>query len=422
MSEKISFSLAVFVLIARLAAADGLQPSVQQTGSAVLLLQNGQAIEGLIQRNGDYYAVTGPDQEMQIRISSVEFVCRDLREGYERKKAAIHRDDIQQHLQLLLWCERHGLFDCARLELDAAEAIDRDHPMIAVLRRRLKIESQPVAGRSRPAEKVEPPPSDEQLDHMTRGMPPGTVEIFVQIVQPILLNHYPGARGYALPDNKRLQLMRPALGQSPGRRITQRNLYAVLQCIDWTNPGESPMLKAAPGSPSGTAGSGFPAKYSPQYKKLAKWVYLVTQKEMPPDEGGAENVSFADLAAGELSPAHTRPATHIPYSPSTVGKGAADEGVGHDKDIKDIRDGKEKPDAEGDGAAKAMADRHAKPKTAQGNSDSAHAPRPVPADRAAAQAIDSVDPYDPAAFNNQADAPTEMPTPAARALHGGGQP
>ena len=247
--EKSLSALTVFVLIARLAAADGPPTSVprQKTrpSSCSATAKSSKAISS---RNGDYYAVTGPDQEMQIRVSSVEFICCDLRDGYERKKAAIHRDDIQQHLQLLLWCERHGLLDCARQELDAVEAIDPDHPMIAVLRRRLKIESQPVAGQARPAEKVERPPSDEILDHMTRGMPPGTVELFVQVVQPILLNHYPGARGYSLPDNKRLQLMRPPLHEMPGRRITQRNLYAVLQCIDWANPGESPMLKAASGS------------------------------------------------------------------------------------------------------------------------------------------------------------------------------
>ena len=136
---------------------------------------------------------------------------------------------------------------------------------------------------------------------------------------------------------------------------------------------------------------------------------------MPSDDGGADNESFADLAAGELSPARARPARHIPYSPASLS---------HDKEVKDIRDGavsKEKSDAGGKEADGAVTDRHGKPKTAQGNSESAHAPQRLPADRAAAQAIDSVDPYDPATFNNQADAPTEMPTPAARALHGGGQ-
>ncbi len=246
MSAKISLALTVFLLISWLsAAADGPPAStIQIAGPSVLLLRNGQVIEGHIERNGGYYTVTSPGQEMQIHAASVEFLCHDLREGYQRKKAAVQPDDIQQHLQLLLWCERHGLLDCARQELDAAEAIDRTHPMIAVLRRRLKIEAQPGSAPARPAEKIEPPPSDEKLDHMIRDMPAGTVELFVQVVQPILLNHYPGARGYALPNNKRLQLMRPPLGETPGRRLTERNLYAVLQCIDFSSPGESPMLKA----------------------------------------------------------------------------------------------------------------------------------------------------------------------------------
>ena len=34
------------------------------------------------------------------------------------------------------------------------------------------------------------------------------------------------------------------------------------------------------------------------------------------------------------------------------------------------------------------------------------------------QALDASDPYDPAEFNNQANAPTTLPTPAARVLHG----
>lgn len=401
MSGKISSLLVLFLFTtAGLAGAEGPPPASQEAIPGVLLLRNGQVIEGHIERNGDYYTVTAPDQEIEIHVASVEFLCRDLRDGYQRKKAAIQPNDVQQHLDLLLWCERHGLLDCARAELDTVETIDRGHPMIAVLRRRLKIESQQKAEPPRPAGKVEPPPSDEILNHMTRGMPPGTVELFVQVVQPILLNHYPGASGYILPDNKSLQLMRPSLGETPSRRITQRNLYAVLQCIDLDNPGESPMLKVSIGPAAGKAAAAFPGRYSTQYQKLLQWVYLVAQKPMPAEEpGGVENASFADLATGESSPAVNRSLPHIRYFPS------ADHG-------------KEKPTAEPDATADPAAGR--KPK-AKSNSDAAagdHAPRRSPANRAAAAAIDSVDPYDPATFNNQANAPTELPTPAARVLHG----
>jgi hypothetical protein len=400
MSEKISLVLAVFLLNVHLAAADSPPPAANAPAtSGILLLRNGQVIEGHIERNGDYYTITAPGQEMNVHTSGVEFLCRDLRDGYQRKKAAIQPTDAQQHLQLLLWCERHGLLDCARQELDAVEAIDRNHPMIAVLRRRLKIESQPASEPVRTAEKIQPPPSDDQLKQMTRGMPPGTVELFVQVVQPILLNHYPGARGYALPDNKRLQLMRPPLGETPGQRITLRNLHSVLQCIDWNNPGDSPMLKATSGLSAGAA-SEFPVRNSTQYWKLAQWVYLVAQKPMPAEEGGGDNASYTDLAGEEAQTAHNRPAPHIPYMPASVGR----------KEIK------EKPAAETDAPAAAIADVHAKPKTAK-EPDDAHTPRRIPADRAAAQAIDSIDPYDPATFNNQGGAPNEMPTPAERALN-----
>ena len=422
MSGKISIALAQLVFLAQFAAASGPPGSTIQIASpSVLLLRNGQVIEGHIERNGDYYTVTAPSEEIQIHAADVEFLCRDLHDGYQRKKAAIQVGDIQQHLQLLLWCERHDLMDCARQELDAVEAIDRRHPMIAVLRRRLKIESQPASASCRPAEKIEPPPSDEQLDHITRGMPPGTVELFVQVVQPILLNHYPGARGYSLPDNKRLQLMRPALGETPGRRLTQRNLYAVLQCIDFNSPGESPMLNASGGSSGGMAGE-FPTHYSTQYQKLAQWVYLVAQKPIPAEEGGGgENVSFAELAGGDLAPVRNRPAPHIPYLPSSSGKATGSEGalpgsVGRGKDVKDNKDGNDRLDVAEDSTV--AAGRHGKSKAASKESDNTHPPPRTQADRAAAQAIESVDPYDPATFNNQADGPTEMPTPAARSLGG----
>jgi len=432
MSGKIFLALTVLLFIVQLAVAENPSPTASAADSGVLLLRNGQVIEGHIVRNGDCYVVSAPDQELQIHAASVEFLCRDLRDGYQRKKAAIRADDIQDHLQLLLWCERHEMLDLARQELDAAEAIDRDHPMIAVLRRRLKIESQQTSTPARPAEKVEQPPGNEQLDQMTRGMPPGTVELFVQVVQPILLNHYPGVRGYALPDNKHLQLTRPPLGESPGRRITQRNLYAVLQCIDGNNPGESPLLKASAGSAVGAGAGSFPARYSTQYLKLAQWVYLVAQKPMPAEDNGVENTSFADLAGGAPQPGRVSSSRHIPYLPPASGRGAGGEGlpstsgrgaggegllpnsVARDKDDKDDKEIKDGRDA-------APADHRSKPRAAR-ESDETRSARRIPAERAAAQAIEDIDPYDPATFNNQANAPTQMPTPASRTLNGGGRP
>jgi hypothetical protein len=412
MSRKISLLLGIFLVIASAAAGAEPPSSPPGDGPGVLLLRNGQVIEGHIERDGNYYKVTSPDQELQVHVASVEFTCHDLREGYRQKKAVMQSTDIEQHLQLFYWCERHGLLDCAGDELRAAEVLDREHPMIAVLRRRLKIEMQEKKEPSHRSEKGPPPPSDEILDQMVRGMPPGTVESFAKVVQPILLNHCPGAVGYVLPGQKRLQLIRPPLNESPSRRITQRNLYAVLECIDWDNPGESPLLKASVGSKAAGVVGSFPRKHSMLYEKLAQWVYQVAQKPMPAEEtvgGEAENVSFAELAGGTPTPgglaAMNRSTPRIPYLPSTkrgTGKSAAES------------EGDRSP--EGDSNPERGGP--ARPLAAGRPSSSARGALKTAAEHAIAPAIDGIDPYDPAAFNNQADAPAVLPTPAARVLQG----
>jgi hypothetical protein len=236
-------------------------------------------------------------------------------------------------------------------------------------------------------------------------MPPGTVEKFVDVVQPILLNHCPGAIGYVLPGQKHLVLMRPPLGERPSRRVTQRNLYAVLECIDCDNPGESPLLKASVGSGNAASVGTFPRKHSEQYEKLAQWVYLVAQKPMPAEEidsGGFDsvaggNASFADLAGGAPTlsgPVMNRPAPRLLYPPATK-PGA----------------GKSSAESDADGASDSGAP--AKPSAGGHSSGSSHgALKSLPA------AVEVVDPYDPASFNNQPNAPVTLPTPAAQVLHG----
>ena len=268
-------------------------------------------------------------------------------------------------------------------------------PMISVLRRRLKVETQQKNEPRRPVDSGSPPPSDEELDHMIRDMPPGTVESFVQVVQPILLNHCPGAIGYTLPGQKRLQLLRPPVGESPSRRITQRNLYAVLECIDSDNPGESLLLKASVGSGTAASVGSFPRKHSEQYEKLVQWVYLVAQKPMPAEEtdsAGVLNASFADLAAGAPAagaPGVNRPAARLPSLPSP------------------------KP-----GTFKSAAESASDGAPEGGTPAKPSAGHPSGGRGALKGPVELVDPYDPAAFNNQADAPATLPTPAARVLHG----
>ncbi len=420
MSRKKLLLLGFLLVAAPGRAADLGEPSsialssIADAQTGVLLLRNGQVIEGRIECLGDHYSVALPDQELQIRTGSVEFWCRDLHEGYRRKKQVVGANDVQGHIQLFQWCDHHGLLDCAALELAAAEAIDKEHPMIAVLKRRLKIETA-QKNEPRPLPKAGPPlPSDEQLDQMIRGMPPGTVETFVQFVQPILLNHCPGAGGYPLPGNRNLQLMRPTSGESPSRRITQRNLHAILQYIDWDNPGQSPLLKATLSSAAIGNSATLPSQHSSQYQKLAQWVYQVAQKPMPADEmepsPTVENASFAELASGGLksAPMHITSARSMPRVLGNMNKAPAADAPRLDRTLD--RDPKE-------GDARPIEPRTARGTTSRQPNDAAHAKR--------AALADASDPYDPAFFNQQSGgasaADATLPTPAARVIRGDGK-
>ena len=220
--------------------------------------------------------------------------------------------------------------------------------------------------------------------------------------------------------------MRPPLGETPGRRLTQRNLYAVLQCIDFSNPGESPMLKASGGSSSGGRGGRVPHALFDAIPE-ARAVGLPGGTEADAGRGRRQARHASVCRVGRWRPGAgpqlglRRIFRISPLPPGEVQgvRAKLPRRLAGEKDGKDKKDSKDRVGQTPRIRRPAVnAGRHAKPKTASKESDENRVPPRIQADRAAAQAIDSIDPYDPAGFNNQADAPTEMPTPAARTLGG----
>ena len=247
----------------------------------VLLLRNGQVIEGKITRAGDLYYVTLPNGEIRIRAADVEFCCPNLEEGYRSKRAAVRLGNVHDHLELAQWSLRHGLFGHAGREL--ADALDADptHPMIGVLERRLKMAMQPPATPPQPAKPSNPAPSLEGLDRLVRGMPPGSVETFAERIQPLLMNNCTAAGCHGQGSETDFRLLRVPVGRPPSRRLTQRNLHATLQLIDREKPSASPLL-TAPIRPHGTAKTAiFTDRQITQYRWMVDWVRRVAERPEP---------------------------------------------------------------------------------------------------------------------------------------------
>ncbi|MEE8450944.1 MAG: hypothetical protein V3R99_03485 [Thermoguttaceae bacterium] len=297
-SLRISTSIAVLAVLTMVAGAEppALQPAAQP---GVLLLRNGQVMAGRIARAGDVYCVALPHGEIRVKAINVELCCRDLEEGYWRKRAYLRAGNVDDHLRMAQWCLRHNLLGHAGRELADAMAVDPAHPMLGLLERRLSSANslpRPASTTARAAtETADPAPSSDELDRMVRAMPAGTVKTFAQTVQPLLLNNCTSIGCHGPTSKTQLRLMRSSIRTAPSRRLTQRNLHATLQCIDPKQPMASRLL-TTPIGPHGTSKTAvFADRQSVQYGRLVEWVRRVTAGSQPADD-------VAVVPAGNAAP------------------------------------------------------------------------------------------------------------------------
>lgn len=283
----------------------------------VLLLRNGQVIEGRVFPYEDRYQVFVEGGEIRLKQSEVLCCCRTMVEVYQHKRQVTRLDNVQDRLDLAQWCLQVGLRDEAAAEVAAAAAIEPNHPLLPVIDRRLK--TAPDVKPDQASEKSDiRGPSAYELDLMVRGMPPRTVEAFAQTIQPALLNSCAAAGCHGQSSNNGFRLLRTPPGSPASRRLTQRNLYAALEWVNRDNPAASPLV-AVPMRPHGTARAAiFTDRHVAQYRQLLEWCYRVSQVEAP-----VLQASFEEEAAGPRAEKKSQPAAMPPMKQSGVVPAAA---------------------------------------------------------------------------------------------------
>lgn len=289
------------------------EPVAMPTSPAqqMLVLRNGQSIEGRITQADGHYIVDLSDGQIRIKSADVDLICNTLEEGYQRKRAAIQVGNVHHHLELAQWCLRHNLLEPAALELADAVAADPTNPMIGAVQHRLKMATEPSVSADTGVKKAAGP-SNEELDRMVRGLPRGSVEMFTQSVQPLLMNHCATSGCHGPQSDGGLQFIRVPMGKPASRRITQRNLNSVLAFIDHENVAASPLL-TAPNGPHGTVKHAvFSEHEAAQYNRLVEWVCQLGQQPMLED--------FP--AAIPVMPAFPPDAVPVQASPQVLSKDA----------------------------------------------------------------------------------------------------
>jgi hypothetical protein len=277
------------------------EPKTVDTRPELLILKNGQILEGRVTKLKKHYLVDLQNGEIQVRYEDVDFVCRTREEGYTHKREIIEAGDWRNHLELARWCFKNGLSQQAEDELTAAEGFSPNNPMIDSMRRQMKpVETTVKPEKTRAADELA---ETEELDRMVRNLPPKAMENFTQAVQPMLMNNCTSSGCHGPLSMNNLRLIRVSSTDAANRRSTQRNLQTVLQYIDREKPLDSPLLKM-PASPHGTAKNAvFTERRSSQYLRLAEWVASFGGDELSPVEELLPHGSLPNEASGDaISP------------------------------------------------------------------------------------------------------------------------
>jgi hypothetical protein len=293
------------LLAAPFSQASGQSPPAGPPLQGMVVLRNGEVIEGKISRYDGSYIVDLSNGRIRLKEADVDLVCSNLEEGYRRKRAVIQVGNIHDHLDLAQWCMRHNLFGLATVELADAATAEPKNPMVAALQHRLKMAMEPAPPSDVKKKMLASGPSNDELDRLVRGMPRGVVETFTLSVQPVLLNHCATSGCHGPQSETGLQLWHIAAGRPSSRRTTQRNLYSVLKFMDRENPSASKLLAAAT-KPHGTAQHAiFSEREASQYQHMVEWANLIAQPatELPDSVARHGPAEVTEPPASEATPA-----------------------------------------------------------------------------------------------------------------------
>lgn len=273
-----------------------------QPQGGLLVLRNGEVLNGLITQEGDRYVVMlGRGGELSVPKDRVELRCNSLEEAYQRKRTAQPGSRIDGHLALADWCLRQSLTAHAADELLAAIALNADHPQIAVLERRMQAAVTQPAAPVVLAPKRTAALSMTEMEKTVRALPAGVVEDFTVAIQPLLLNRCAASTCHGSGSTTAMQLFRPSLGKTVPQRFTQRNLVAVLQQVNRTESAASLLLQKPAAAHGGMTSAVFSDREKSQYELLAKWVHDAADRNTPPKTIATppQNLSQASFAATE---------------------------------------------------------------------------------------------------------------------------
>jgi hypothetical protein len=281
------------------ALAGGAELAAAEQSPGVLVLRNGNVVEGSVQQAGAYYRVDTANASLQIPTDQVEMLCANLDEAFELRRRTRSGSTADSHLELARWCLRHDLLDHASRELQEARATDARHPDLAAVE--LQIRQLRELDAPRRGARSETSPARDGAPTPSKRLPAAPFEIsgeaqaqFVRNIQPMLI-HTCATGGCHLPGGaQRFEIDRWVLVGNGNAKLVRRNLAATLHEVMKDNPSSSPLVARATiahGAREGAASRPLDAR---QTRILREWLdeacgVKPVEPEQAASDGAPEN-------------------------------------------------------------------------------------------------------------------------------------
>jgi hypothetical protein len=285
----------------------------------VLLLENERILEGDIERVDDQYHVRRAVGETRVPASRVLCLCQTCEEAYAYLRARANLKDPDERLRLAKWCHLHELREQALAEVTAAAQLRPDHAMTQRLLANLQrsASSPPAPRPAQPSEEPEPEPPPASPVDVTQE----SLGQFVTRVQPILLNACASCHASGRGGN--FKLVRPHGSETAGRKTLQHNLAATLAQINLEQPQASPLLTKAVSVHGEMKDPPLRGRQIAAFKSLEDWVKvtLASNPQLRPTQVAATAAFPPTPARPGTEPQPVRPvsteenATPPPHEP-----------------------------------------------------------------------------------------------------------
>ncbi len=300
-----------------------------QSPPKTLVLRNGSVFQGQISMIGqDYLVKLGTRGQVIIPVADVDFVTTTLERAFITRRDRADGTDSRQFYHLAQWCLRQQLYAHAdemmryaleidptnvgiqdglrRIELMRAAAEQREQSSVkktnfapanvGPTRSSLSNSPQLVAVQNTEAVPLADDPDVAKLDSVRDS----NVGAFVTQIQPRLVNGCAAGRCHGKAATNAFRIERPHDGQAVTRQMSHRNLLAVLNFVDESDPSRSLLLDKASLAHGGATKGVFTPVLSKHFGVIEQWVFDVAA-DLVKDSHGDNLDSPSNFATREVT-------------------------------------------------------------------------------------------------------------------------